>query len=79
LGQNAFEGAANCFRKQIQLAKKYKLPIVIHCREAFDEIFEIWRKKKSVICLGFSLFFRNYEQALQAISYMKLDWRSCYF
>ena len=29
------------FRRQIQLAKKYKLPIVIHCREAFDEIFEI--------------------------------------
>jgi TatD DNase family protein len=29
------------FRKQIQLAKQYKLPIVIHCREAFDEVFEI--------------------------------------
>ncbi len=31
------------FRKQIQLAKQYKLPIVIHCRDAFDEIFQIWR------------------------------------
>jgi TatD DNase family protein len=28
------------FRKQIQLAKQYKLPIVIHCG-AFDEVFEI--------------------------------------
>jgi TatD DNase family protein len=34
------------FRKQIQLAKKYKLPIVIHCREAFDEIFEILEEEK---------------------------------
>ncbi|HLW07044.1 MAG TPA: TatD family hydrolase [Marinilabiliaceae bacterium] len=29
------------FRKQIQWAKDFKLPIVIHCREAFDEILEI--------------------------------------
>ncbi len=26
------------FQYQIQLAKKYKLPIVIHCRDAFDEV-----------------------------------------
>ena len=29
------------FRYQIQLAKDYNLPVVIHCREAFDEIFQI--------------------------------------
>ncbi|NOQ23979.1 MAG: YchF/TatD family DNA exonuclease [Bacteroidales bacterium] len=29
------------FRYQIDLAKKYDLPIVIHARESFDEIFEI--------------------------------------
>src|SRR5690606_39760636 len=34
------------FRKQIQLAKQHKLPIVIHCRDAFDEIFEILEKEK---------------------------------
>ena len=27
------------FRAQIQLAKQYELPIVIHWREAFDEVF----------------------------------------
>jgi TatD DNase family protein len=27
----------DAFKRQIQLAKKYELPIVIHCREAFDE------------------------------------------
>jgi TatD DNase family protein len=62
------------FRKQIQLAKKYKLPIVIHCREAFDEIFEILEEEKSTDLFGiFHCFSGTYEQALQAISYnMKL-------
>ena len=62
------------FRRQIQLAKKYKLPIVIHCREAFDEIFEILEEEKSVDLFGiFHCFSGTYEQALQAISYnMKL-------
>ena len=35
------------FKHQINLAKKYKLPIVIHCREAFDEIFEVLEQEKS--------------------------------
>ena len=62
------------FRKQIQLAKHYKLPIVIHCREAFNEIFEILEEEKSDDLFGiFHCFAGTYEQALQAISYnMKL-------
>ncbi len=62
------------FRRQIQLAKQYKLPIVIHCREAFDEIFEILEEEKSVDLFGiFHCFSGTYEQGLQAISYnMKL-------
>ncbi|TEB40765.1 hydrolase TatD, partial [Flavobacterium circumlabens] len=62
------------FRKQIQLAKHYKLPIVIHCREAFDEIFEILEEEKSEDLFGiFHCFTGTHEQALQAISYnMKL-------
>lgn len=62
------------FRRQIQLAKHYKLPIVIHCREAFDEIFEILEEEKSPELFGvFHCFTGTYEQALQAISYnMKL-------
>ena len=35
------------FKHQIQLAKQYKLPIVIHCREAFDVIFEVLEAEKS--------------------------------
>ncbi len=64
----------DAFRKQIQLAKQYKLPIVIHCREAFNEIFEILEEEKSPDLFGiFHCFSGTYEQALQAISYnMKL-------
>lgn len=62
------------FRTQIQWAKQYKLPIVIHCRDAFDEIFEILEAEKSADLFGiFHCFTGTHEQALQAISYnMKL-------
>ncbi len=62
------------FRYQIQLAKQHKLPIVIHCREAFDEIFEILELEKSEDLYGiFHCFTGNLEQAHRAISYnMKL-------
>ncbi len=62
------------FRKQIKLAKQHKLPIVIHCREAFDEIFEILEEEKSDDLFGiFHCFTGTLEQAHQAISYnMKL-------
>lgn len=64
----------DAFRKQIQLAKHYKLPIVIHCREAFDQIFEILEEEKAPDLFGiFHCFSGTYEQALRAISYnMKL-------
>ncbi len=62
------------FRTQIQWAKKHELPIVIHCREAFDEIFEILDSEKGDNLSGiFHCFTGTYEQAKQAISYnMKL-------
>ena len=68
------EEQKKAFRKQIQLAKQYQLPIVIHCREAFDEIFEILEEEKSTDLFGiFHCFSGTYVQALQAISYnMKL-------
>ena len=62
------------FKRQIQLAKKYKLPIVIHCRESFDEIFEVLESEKSEDLFGiFHCFTGNFEQAQKAISFqMKL-------
>ncbi len=62
------------FKRQIQLAKKYKLPIVIHCRDAFDEIFEVLETEKSEDLFGiFHCFTGTFEQAQSAISFnMKL-------
>ena len=55
---------------QIQLAKKHHLPIVIHCREAFDEVFEILETEKSDDLFGiFHCFTGTEEQAHRAISY----------
>ena len=64
----------DAFRRQIQLAKKYKLPIVIHCRDAFDEIFEVLEDEKGENLFGiFHCFTGTLEQAQKAISYnMKL-------
>lgn len=62
------------FRAQIQLAKKYKLPIVIHCRDAFDEVFEVLEEEKGDDLHGiFHCFTGTKEQAIKAIGYnMKL-------
>jgi len=62
------------FRQQIKLAKQYKLPIVIHCRDAFDEVFEILEEEKADSLYGiFHCFTGSLEQAKQAINYnMKL-------
>ncbi len=62
------------FRKQIQWAKEKGLPIIIHARDSFDEIFEILEEEKDEKLRGiFHCFTGTFEQAKQAISYnMKL-------
>jgi TatD DNase family protein len=62
------------FKHQIQLAKKYKLGINIHCRDAFDEVFEVLESEKATDLFGiFHCFTGNLIQAQLAISYgMKL-------
>ncbi|PTX44578.1 TatD DNase family protein [Christiangramia gaetbulicola] len=62
------------FKRQIQMAKDRDLPIVIHCRDAFDEIFEVLEEVKDDKLFGiFHCFTGNLEQAKQALSYnMKL-------
>ncbi|SEQ19414.1 TatD family hydrolase [Flavobacterium urocaniciphilum] len=56
------------FVKQIQLAKHYKLPINIHCRDAFNEVLEILEQEKSPELWGiFHCFTGDFNQANQAI------------
>lgn len=59
----------DAFLIQIQLAKKYKLPIIIHCRDAFSEVFEVLDAEKSDDLYGiFHCFTGTLEQAKRAIS-----------
>lgn len=62
------------FKTQIQWAKENKMPINIHCRNAFDEVFEVLESEKSDDLRGiFHCFTGTLEQAKQALSYnMKL-------
>jgi TatD DNase family protein len=62
------------FSCQIQLAKQYGLPINIHCRDAFDETFDVLESEKGEGLYGiFHCFTGDFNQAQRAIGYgMKL-------
>ncbi len=56
------------FKEQIKWAKDLDLPIVIHCREAFDEVFEVLEQEKDEKLRGIlHCFTGNPDQALKAI------------
>lgn len=58
------------FRIQIEWAKEFKLPIVIHARDAFDEIFEILDELNDANLTGvFHCFTGSLEQAQKIQSY----------
>ena len=59
----------SAFRLQIHLAKTFNLPIVIHCREAFDEIFQVLEEEKHGQLRGiFHCFTGTHQQAKRAIA-----------
>nr|MBC7612491.1 TatD family hydrolase [Pseudopedobacter sp.] len=56
------------FRTQIAWAKELDLPIVIHCRDAFEEVFEVLEDLKDEKLRGiFHCFTGDLEQAHKAI------------
>ena len=56
------------FDLQIQWAKRNDIPIIIHCREAFDEVFEVLEGHRSASLSGiFHCFSGTKEQAERAI------------
>lgn len=64
-----FKQQQEAFRRQIQLAKKYELPYVIHSRNAFTETMEIVNEFKAEhIKAIFHCFSGNLEQAQQVIA-----------
>ncbi|HEY0895982.1 MAG TPA: TatD family hydrolase [Sphingobacteriaceae bacterium] len=57
------------FRRQIQWAKKLKLPIVIHCREAFQEVYQILLEEQGPDLRGiFHCFTGTVEEAHKIIA-----------
>ncbi len=63
-----FEQQVIAFEEQIKLAIDYDLPIVIHSRDSFDEIFEVLEKFKCEKLRGiFHCFTGNIDQAHQII------------
>ena len=56
------------FKQQIAWAKSLRLPIVIHCREAFKEVFEVLEEEKDELLRGIlHCFTGNAEQAQRTI------------
>ena len=57
----------NVFKQQIDIANKYNLPVVIHCRESLNEILKVLKNRK-VNCGGvFHCFAGTIEEAKQII------------
>lgn len=58
------------FEQQIQWALEYELPIVIHCREAFDYIYNVLKPYKTSPLKGiFHSFTGTLEEALRILEF----------
>ena len=58
------------FGLQVEWAKEKNLPIVIHCREAFDEVFEVLESHRDDSLNGiFHCFTGTLEQAKRVLSF----------
>jgi TatD DNase family protein len=66
--QSLLKQQQEAFNIQILWAKEKELPIVIHCRDAFDEVFEVLEGHKGDDLIGiFHCFTGTKEQAEKAI------------
>ena len=57
--KNTLSIQEDAFRKQVELAKKYKLPIAIHVRDSFDEVLAIIDELNDDYEWCISLFYRK--------------------
>jgi TatD DNase family protein len=68
--QSLLKEQQEAFTFQIRLAKEFNLPVVIHSRESFDEIFDIMDKENDDKLTGiFHSFTGTLEQASRIIHY----------
>lgn len=52
------------FNEQIELARQYNLPVVLHVRKAMDKIFAYLRELKALPAVVFHSYSGTYEEAL---------------
>ncbi|KAF2080986.1 TatD family hydrolase [Flavobacterium sharifuzzamanii] len=63
-----FELQVSVFEKQLELAEKYKKPVVIHCVAAFQEVMAIKKKMKINVPMIIHGFSKNNQLAEQLIA-----------
>jgi len=63
-----FELQVSIFEKQLELAEKYKKPVVIHCVAAFQEVMAIKKKMKIHVPMIIHGFSKNNQLAEQLIA-----------
>jgi TatD DNase family protein len=66
------------FREQVYWALEYNYTIVIHCRNAFDEIFSILKSFDKLPKGIFHCFSGDLVQAQKVLSLGDRDWRCCH-
>lgn len=59
------ESQSEVFRNQIDIAKKRNLPIVIHCRHGFNEVYKILKEEKFFIGGILHTFSGTWENAVK--------------
>lgn len=62
-----FDLQISVFEKQLELAEKFKKPVVIHCVAAFQEVMEIKKKMKINVPMIIHGFSKNNQLAKQLI------------
>lgn len=65
--KNNSEMQEKMFNLQIDLAKKFNLPIVIHCRKANEKLFEYSKKLKEIKAVLFHSFMGPFPEALSLL------------
>ena len=55
------------FRAQLQLAKMYKIPVVVHVRDSFDEVYQVLSEEKDNELHGIFHSFTGTEEQAQKI------------
>ena len=53
------------FKKSLELARKANLPVIIHCRDAFDDLFDIMDKNTAGVLHCFTGSIKDAEKALE--------------